>query len=59
MRERRVGGERGSDDRNWRCRREVKKGEAVRIDSWAAKRRDEGPIERVRMGELRVLWGVR
>ena len=28
------------------------------MDSWAAKRRPEGPMVRVMMGELRLLWMV-
>ena len=34
----------------------AKKVEAVRIDSWAAKRRAVGPTERVIIGEVRLLW---
>ena len=48
----------GSGERKALVRCEVKKGEARRMDSWAAKRRDVGPIERVRIGEFRVLRSV-
>ena len=43
------------DSRKLDVRAEWKKGEARRMDSWAAKRRAEGPMVRVMMGELRVL----
>lgn len=33
----------------------AKKGEVVRMFSWAAKRRLVGPIERVMIGEVRLL----
>ena len=36
-----------------------KKGEASRMLSWAAKRRAALPMERVIMGELRLLFSLR
>ena len=36
-----------------------KKGEVARMEACAAKRRSEGPMARVRMGEVKVLRVVR
>ena len=43
------------DSRKRDLRAVWKKGEARRMDSWAAKSRAEGPMVRVMMGELRLL----
>lgn len=34
----------------------AKKGDVERIEAWAAKRRSDGPMARVIMGEVRLLF---